>query len=64
MSGGTAKAPPKAQRIHQVSHALPKSQCRPLDGIVIWLFVSGTLRLDDDINVAVEDVQEIEHLVH
>jgi hypothetical protein len=28
------------------------------------LFVSGTLRLDDDINVAVEDMQEVEHQVH
>jgi hypothetical protein len=32
--------------------------------MVIWLLVSSTLRLDDEINVAVEDMQEIENLIH
>jgi hypothetical protein len=65
MSGGTAIKPSDAtDSTYPMSHRFTTSQCRPLDRIVIWLSVSSTLRLDDQINVAVEDVQEIEYVVH
>ena len=64
MSGGTALTLPKARCLDQESHNLPKPRRRPFDRIVIWLLVSGTLGLDDQVNVAVEDVQEIQYLVH
>ncbi len=54
----------RTRRTAEVSHAFTTVRCRPLELMVIWLLVSSTLRLDDQINVAVEDMQEIENLIH